>query len=161
MEMDNSFWLGVIRGSITTLLAGGIVFLGRGVLGKLISLIPGLESTSIRGTWETTWWEDDEEHKEHSEVVKLKQFLHYVWGTVEYKRIDDKVCIYKLRGIIKHSFFAATYEIKHDPAASDLGSFTVKITDGLGTTMKGKYSWPHDSSFAPISGDYEWEKRED
>ena len=137
------------------------------MLGQILALIPGLEPASVRGTWDTKWWKEKKEDtgeiktEERKEEVELKQFLHYVWGTVKYKRFDDKECIYKLRGRIKQRVFVATYEIKGDPAALDLGSFTVRMTDASGNTMEGTYSWPDDQSDRCISGKYKWKKRKD
>jgi len=166
--MNGEFWMAVIQGVVGTLLVSGLVFMGRGILGRLLALIPGLEPASVRGTWDTKWWKEEKEEdtgkvklEEHTEVVKLKQFLHYVWGTVKYTRPDGKERNYKLRGRIKQRVFVATYEIKGDPAALDLGSFTVRMPDAFGNTMKGKYSWPDDRSQKCISGVYKWKKRED
>ena len=154
--MDGGFWINILVGVVSTVLVSVLMYLGRGMLGRLLALIPGLESRSVRGTWDTKWRRGQ---TEHTEVVKLNQFLHYVWGTVEYTPFDGKPMTYKLHGVIKQDVFVATYEIKSEPASLDIGSFTVRISDGLGQTMKGKYSWPDDQTLEVISGDYKWRKR--
>lgn len=160
--MDGGFWMGLFQGVLVTVVISVIGFLGRGMLGRLLALFPWLEPTSVRGTWDTKWWKnrtDNVELEENTEVVELKQFLHYVWGTVEYTPFDGITRIYRLHGIIRQGVFVATYELKDDPSALDLGSFTVMIADGLGKTMEGKYSWPDDVQKKPISGDYKWKRR--
>lgn len=166
--MDGEFWMAVLKGVVGTLLVSGLVFMGRGILGRLLALIPGLEPASVRGTWDTKWWKEEKEEDtgkvkmvERTEVVKLKQFLNYVWGTVKYTSTDKKERTYKLRGRIKQRVFVATYEIKGDSAALDLGSFTVRMPDAFGNTMKGTYSWPDDRGHKCISGVYKWKKRKD
>lgn len=164
--MDRGFWINILVGVVSTVLVSVLMYLGRGMLGRLLALIPGFESRSLRGIWDTKWWKEEKEEdtgkvklEEHTEVVKLKQFLHYIWGTVEYTPFDGKPMTYKLYGVIKQDVFVATYEIKGEPASLDIGSFTVRISDGLGQTMKGKYSWPDDRSQKCISGDYKWRRR--
>ncbi len=148
----------VLTGVIVAIVVG-VGYLARGMIGHLLALIPGLEPSSVRGTWDTKFFKEKEPREE---VVELNQFLHFVWGTVKYERGkagERELMTYKLRGIIRRDILAATYELKDDPDALDLGSFTLRIVDGLGRRMRGKYSWPDDETREPMSGDYVWLKR--
>src|SRR5258706_9944799 len=85
------FWQGVFA----SMLATPLLFLFRWSLLSAVSMIAGLFTRNIRGTWSTTFWKSG---TEHHETVEVYQLLHRVWGKIHY---SAKARSYVFRGTLR------------------------------------------------------------
>ena|SRR5688572_14169496 len=149
-EIFCHFWVLVF----THIVAGPVVlFLARlfhGVAGRVISLIPGLEARSIRGTWHAEFQRDQDVIKER---VEVSQFLRWIRGTIISSTNNRH---YSFRGRLRENVFVAEYEVKSDSAVLDLGAFTLRLSDD-GKRLTGRYSWIDSSKDDVVHADsYKW-----
>jgi len=129
-----------------------LVFAFRGVIGQIIaSLAPALEPRSVRGEWDTQFLR---RNAACAERAKVKQFLHKVWGTIDY---PDKGRRYKFHGTLRDNVLTATYDVTKNRSAIDRGAFTIKLNND-GNQMAGKYSWTDDDTSDVYSDDYLWQR---
>ena len=150
-EIFCHFWVLVF----THLVAGPIVLvLGRllhGVAGRLISVVPGLETRSIRGTWNAEFQRGDDLVRER---VEVSQFLRWIRGTIVNSTNNRH---YSFRGRLREDVLVAEYDIETGSTVLDLGAFTLRLSDD-GELLMGKYSWI-DSKYDVVHADtYKWTK---
>ena len=149
--MDGPFFLGVATGIATSMLI--IVF--RRLLGQLLSLITGVFSRSVRGTWSTRFWKGNNSFEEFADVYQL---CHWVWGTITYPNKGRK---YRFRGTLRSNVLVAMYEMERAGSTVDRGAFTLLLNPlGKVKKMEGRYSWTDDDTQQPEGDRYEWTKQE-
>ena len=147
MNVTQSFYLGIASGIAVVVL----LYVFRRLLGQLASLITGIFSRDIRGTWATQFWKIDGPHDESADVY---QWFHWIWGEINYPRKGRK---YSFRGTLRSDVLVATYEVKKAPSTVDRGAFTLHLNRvGDVSSMTGKYSWTDDETQKPASDRYEW-----
>lgn len=146
----NSFWTGVGSG----LLSAFLIYIFRGALGKILSILAGLFSRRIRGTWGTKFWQNSKTFEEYAEI---SQIFHWVWGKITY---PDKGRKYHFRGTIRSNVLVAMYEVIKQSDTIDRGAFTLFLNPvGSVKKMEGKYSWTDDETQLPQADRYEWTKK--
>jgi len=148
-EIFCHFWVLVF----THIVAGPIVLIiGKllyGVSGRLISVIPGLESRSIRGVWEAQYQRDQELVQER---VEVSQFLRWIRGTITNNQNKHH---YRFRGRLSENVLVGEYEIQANSSVLDLGAFTLRLRDD-GKSLVGKYSWIDSTDDVVHADKYTW-----
>lgn len=143
-------WVLVLTHTVAGPLVLLLVYLLRGVAGRLVSLVPGLEARSVRGPWKTKF---NGGSQPFDERVEVSQFLHWVWGAIDY---EAKKRRYTFAGTLRENVLVATYEFKASKSALDRGSFTLRLDDS-GKTLDGKYSWLDEGPPNQVrAGPYTW-----
>lgn len=146
--MNDSFWIGVTSGIVTTI----ILYIFRQLFGQLISGLAGVFVRSIKGTWIPSFKKGGDFHNEQAEVYQIGP---WVWGKIRYST-EDKNREYKFKGTLRSEVLVATYEIEN-PISIDRGAFTLHLNND-GDVMTGKYSWTDSKTTLPAADEYIWRK---
>lgn len=146
----------VVSGVVLAIVTGGVLYLLRSLLSQLVGIATRAFTSSIRGTWRTTFIKQGEKVTERAWVY---QFLHWVWGTIYF---DAKDRNYKFKGTIRSDILVATYEIaKRGRSRVDRGAFTLALNlSEKPPELKGKYCWTDDDSRIPEGDEYTWTKED-
>lgn len=147
MTITQEVFLPVVISVIATL----IVVASRYLLGQVISKLSGVSVRSVRGNWNTKFWDDS---TIETEKANVNQVLHWVWGTIRYEHKEKE---YAFKGTMRDHILVATYEPRKEPSMLDRGAFTLGL-NRKGDCLEGTYSWTDDKAYNPKGGRYEWHK---
>jgi hypothetical protein len=145
----------ILQGVLSALIATSLIFIAAKYWNTVI--VPWYEDRVYKDIRIDNEWKTSGEEKgdTFSEMAKVKQRAHRVWGEIIYKT-DADIVEYEFEGEFKNLILTARYWVKGQNNL-DRGTFTLMLKNN-GKIMSGFYAWYADVENDVLSGKYEWIK---